>query len=278
MRTPLGGAVVLITGAASGIGKEMAEGAAHRGAKHVIVWDIDEEGGEIAASEIRSFGADATYYRVDLTDPDDVAAVGKRVLAEHGRVDVLINNAGIVTGKDFLDLTEEEIARTFDINALALYRTTRVFLPGMIERGKGSVTTIASAAGLLGVARQTDYSASKFAAVGFTESLRAELRHHGNPLHTLIVHPYYTNTRMFDGVKSRVSALLPILDTEEVAARILDAIEAGNQSLVMPRFAATIRLMKCLPVPVLDRVTDLFGIHSTMDEFVGHSGKRGDSQ
>ena len=59
MRTPLGGAVVLITGAASGIGKEMAEGAAHRGAKHVIVWDIDEEGGEIAASEIRSFGADA---------------------------------------------------------------------------------------------------------------------------------------------------------------------------------------------------------------------------
>lgn len=269
MRTPIAEAVVLITGGASGIGREMAIGAADRGATQVIIWDIDVDGAEEAVREIRSFGGRVAAYRVDLTDPADVAAVGERTLADHGRVDVLLNNAGIVTGKTFLDLTEEEIARTFDLNVLALYRVIRIFLPGMIERGRGSITTIASAAGLVGVSQQTDYSASKFAATGFMESLRAELRHQGTPLHTLIVQPYYVDTGMFDGVRTRFPRLLPILDVDEVAAAILDATEAGRQSLVMPRFAGAIRLAKILPVPILDRVLDLFGINATMDGFTG---------
>jgi len=269
MRAPLAGAVVLITGGASGIGKEMAIGAAGRGAKHVIIWDIDEAG-ETVAEEIRAFGGSASFYRVDLTVSDDVAAVGATTLADLGRVDILINNAGIVTGKRFLELTDDDVARTFELNVFALYRTTRIFLPGMIARGKGSVTTIASAAGLIGVSRQTDYAASKFAATGFMESLRAELRH--TPLHTLIVQPFYIRTGMFDGVTTRVPALLPILETDEAAARILDAIDAGRQSLVMPRFAAVVKLAKALPVPLLVRITDLFGINSTMDGFTGRPG------
>lgn len=269
MRTPIAGAVVLITGGASGIGREMAIGAANRGATRVIIWDIDVDGAEEVVREIRSFGGEAAAYRVDLTDPSDVAAAGEQTLADHGRVDVLLNNAGIVTGKTFLKLTEEEIGRTFDLNVLALYRVIRIFLPGMIDRGRGSITTIASAAGLVGVSQQTDYSASKFAATGFMESLRAELRHQGTPLHTLIVQPYYVDTGMFDGVRTRFPRLLPILDVDEVAAAILDAIEAGRQSLVMPRFAGAIRLAKILPVPILDRVLDLFGINATMDGFTG---------
>lgn len=269
MRTPIAGAVVLITGGASGIGREMVIGAANRGATQVIIWDIDVDGAEEVVREIRSFGGRVAAYRVDLTDPADVAAVGEQTLADHGRVDVLLNNAGIVTGKTFLKLTEEEIARTFDLNVLALYRVIRIFLPGMIERGRGSITTIASAAGLVGVSQQTDYSASKFAATGFMESLRAELRHQGTPLHTLIVQPYYVDTGMFDGVRTRFPRLLPILDVDEVAAAILDAIEAGRQPLVMPRFAGAIRLLKILPVPILDRVLDLFGINATMDGFTG---------
>lgn len=274
MRTPIAGAVVLITGGASGIGKEMAIGAANRGAKHVIIWDIDNASAEAVAGEIRSFGGGASAYRVDLTDPDDVTAVGERTLTDHGRVDILINNAGIVSGKTFLDLTEDDIRRTFDLNVLSLYRAVRVVLPGMIERRRGSITTIASAAGLIGVSKQTDYSASKFAATGFMESLRAELRHEGTPLHTLIVQPYYVDTGMFDGVKTRFPRLLPILHVEDVAAKILDSIESGRQSLVMPPFAAAIKLLKALPVPILDRLTDFFGINSTMDEFRGRASQQ----
>lgn len=271
MRAPIAGATVLITGGASGIGKEMAIGAAGRGAKHVIIWDIDEDSAHSVAEEIRSFGGAVSAYRVDLTDVDDVEAVGEQTLTDHGRVDILINNAGIVTGKSFLDLTDDDIARTFDLNVFSLYRVTRIFLPGMIKRGKGSVTTVASAAGLIGVSQQTDYSPSKFAATGFMESLRAELRHQGTPLHTLIVQPFYIDTGMFEGVKTRFPKLLPILEMEETAARILDSIDAGHQSLVMPRFASTVKFAKILPVPLLDWVTDLFGINSTMDEFTGRA-------
>lgn len=271
MRIPLAGATVLVTGGASGIGKEMAIGASHRGAKHVIIWDIDEGGGAEAVREIESFGGSASHDQVDLTDRDDVANKAARVLAERGRVDVLINNAGIVTGKKFLDLTDEDVERTFDLNVFALYRTVREFLPGMLERGKGSIVTIASAAGSVGVARQTDYSASKFAASGFTESLRAELRHSGTPLHTLLVQPYYINTGMFDGVSTKFPQLLPILDQDEVAAKVLDAIEAGKQNLVLPPFAGLMKLVKALPVPLQDRITDFFGVNSTMDRFTGRT-------
>lgn len=269
MRIPLAGAIVLVTGGASGIGKEMAIGATHRGAKHVIIWDIDEDGGEAVVRKIESFGGHVSFYHVNLLDPGAITSTGEQVLADLGRVDVLINSAGIVTGKHFLDLTDDDVTRTFGLNTFALYRTTRIFLPGMLERGKGSVVTIASAAGLVGVARQTDYSASKFAATGFNESLRAELHHSGHDLHTLIVQPYYINTGMFDGVETKYSSLLPILETDEVAAKVLDAIEAGRQSLVLPPFAALIKLLKILPVPLHDKLCDLFGINSTMDDFTG---------
>ncbi|WP_182355055.1 SDR family oxidoreductase [Flaviflexus huanghaiensis] len=274
MRSPIAGASVLITGAASGIGKELALSAAHRGATQVIIWDIDAEAAHAVVREIQSFGGSATAYRVDLADPAHVAAAGEETIAAYGRVDILINSAGIVTGKEFLDLTEEDITRTFNLNVFALYRVTKVFLPGMIARGKGSITAITSAAGLIGVARQTDYSASKFAATGFIESLRAELRHRGTPLHTLNVQPFYVNTGMFDGVNTRIPLLLPILDVDDVAAKILDAIESGRQSLVLPRFAALIKVAKILPVPVLDRVLDLFGINATMDHFRGRAASR----
>ena len=271
MRAPLAGANVLITGGASGIGKALALGAANRGASRIILWDIDEEAGGAVVDEIRSFGGRAECCRVDLTDPESVIEAGAQTLSA-GRIDIVINNAGIVTGKRFLELTEDDIARTFDLNVLSLYRVVRQFLPGMIERKKGSIVTVASAAGLVGVSRQTDYSASKFAAIGFMESLRAELRHDGTPLHTLIVQPYYVNTGMFDGVRTRFPRLLPILDVDDVADSILDSMEAGRQSLVMPAFAATIKLMKVLPVPLLDTITDLFGVNGTMDGFVGREG------
>ena len=161
---PVRGAVVLITGAGSGIGRLMALEAAKRGAKAVIIWDLNGETAEQTAAEILDLATReaatlprtlrASAYTVDVTSDEQVDAAAKAVLEEYGRVDILINNAGILAGKPFLETTQAEIERSFQVNTLAHYRTTRHFLPGMIKRDRGSVVTIASAAGLVGVPRQ----------------------------------------------------------------------------------------------------------------------------
>ncbi|HHW82360.1 MAG TPA: SDR family oxidoreductase [Actinomycetales bacterium] len=273
-RMPLEGTVVLVTGAGSGIGELVAVGAARRGARGVVLWDIDPVAAERVAAAVGLAGAEAYVQRVDVRDTQAVAAAAAQVLAQYGAVDVLVNNAGVVSGKDLVDLSEEEIARTFDVNVLAHYRTIRAFLPTMLQRDSGLVVTVASAAGLVGVARQTDYSASKFAAVGLTESLRAELRHRGSQVGTLLVCPYYIDTGMFEGVRTRVPLLLPILRPERVAEQVLDAIESGRQRLVLPAFAQSILFLKGLPVGIVDAVADLFGINATMDAFVGRPKSR----
>lgn len=271
-RTPVRGAVVLVTGAASGIGALVAVQAAHRGARAVVLWDLDLPAAQDVATRVQAAGATCLAQRVDLRDAQEVEAAGRVVLERLGRVDVLVNSAGVVTGRRFEDLSEEDVARTFDVNILALYRVVRCFLPGMRTRDRGCVVTIASAAGLVGVARQTDYSASKFAAVGFMESLRSELRRSGSHVRTLVVAPYYVSTGMFAGVRTRVPLLLPVLEPERVASQVLDSVERGDARRILPWFANAVLLVKALPVPVADAVTDLFGISTTMDTFTGRPG------
>ncbi len=262
---PLRGARVLITGAGSGIGRRMALGAARRGAREVILWDLSEERARRVQAEIEATGGTSSVGVVNVADRGAVAEAAQVA----GQVDVLINNAGVVTGEDLLDATEEDILRTFEVNTLALYWTTRAFLPAMNARDRGVVVTVASAAGLVGVARQTDYSASKFAAFGFTESLRNELRARGSNVATLLVAPFYIDTGMFEGVQTKFPRLLPILKEAEVSRRILDAIEEGDEQLIMPRLARFMPTARVLPVRAFDRVMDFFGVNRTMDHFTG---------
>lgn len=264
---PLRGARVLITGGGSGIGRLMALGAARRGAAEVVLWDLSEESARAVQAEIEGAGSAA---RIDVVDVSDRAAVAEAA-QRAGAIDVLINNAGVVTGADLLDATDEQIRLTFEVNTLALYWTTRAFLPGMIDRDRGVVVTIASAAGFVGVAKQTDYSASKFAAVGFTESLRSELRGHRSRVGTLLVAPFYIDTGMFEGVSTRFPRLLPILHQDEVATRILDALEAGAQQLMMPLMVRLAPVWRLFPVRMFDRIMDFFGINHSMDRFTGRA-------
>jgi all-trans-retinol dehydrogenase (NAD+) len=255
----LDGARVLVTGGGSGLGRQLALQAARRGAR-VVIWDRDADA---AAETVRVAGGAASSHRVDVTDSDAVATTAEAT----GPVDVLVNCAGVVTGKPLLKASEADIRRTYEVNTLAQYWTVRAFLPGMLERGSGSIVCIASAAGLVGVARQTDYAGSKWAAIGFTESLRAELR--GTGVRTLVVAPYYIDTGMFAGVRTRFPLLLPILREADVAARILAAVERGRQQLILPPLARTVPALRVLPTRAFDAVVDFFGINATMDSFVG---------
>jgi all-trans-retinol dehydrogenase (NAD+) len=261
--------IVLITGAGSGIGRLLAGELARRGAQ-LVLWDLDTDRLADVRGEIAELvGREPAGYGCDVSDRHAVAETAARVRAEVGEVDVLVNNAGIVSGRYLVDLPDEKIERTFAVNTLALYWTTKAFLPSMIERRRGHVVTIASAAALVGVAKQTDYSASKHAAFGFDESLRVELARTAPSLVTTVVCPFYIDTGMFAGVKTRVPLLLPILEPGDVARKIARAIERDRRVLVMPPLVRVLPAMRVLPPRAFDAMMNLFGVNRTMDDFVG---------
>ncbi|HXX90808.1 MAG TPA: SDR family oxidoreductase [Acidimicrobiales bacterium] len=270
--TALPGRIALITGAAAGIGRLLASELARRGATPVL-WDLDGDRLAAALDVVRAVGGGApSGYVCDVGDRDAVYEAAARVRSEVGDPDVVVNNAGVVSGARLLDLPDEQIRRTFEVNVLAHYWVTKAFLPAMVERNRGHIVTVASAAGLVGVARQTDYSASKHAVVGFDESLRAELRQVAPGVMTTVVCPYYVDTGMFEGVRTRVPFLLPILQPADVARKIADAVERDRRSVVLPPAVRLVPILRVLPPRAFDWVMDLLGVNVSMDQFTGHGG------
>jgi all-trans-retinol dehydrogenase (NAD+) len=259
---------ILITGASSGIGKLMAETFAAEGAR-VILWDINRVTLEAVEKELTERGLRCATYLCDVSSRDSVHDTAKRVIREHGPIDILINNAGVVSGRPLLEISDAEIERTFGVNALAPIWTTRAFLPAMIERGRGHIVTIASAAGLIGVPKMTDYAASKHAAVGFDDALRSELRHLGHRgIRTTVVCAYFISTGLFDGA-SKATPLLPILTPDYATRQIVRAIRRGRRRLLLPRAVALVYLGRLLPAPIFDWIVRALGVTRSMDNFTG---------
>lgn len=270
--TDLAGRNVLITGGGSGLGRRIAHRMAKQGAT-LVLWDINEGNLRKVTGELKELtGRPAHGYRCDVSNRRDVYATADRVRAEVGPVHVLVNNAGIVSGKRFLDLPDEKIEATFGVNTLSLFWTAKAFLPSMIERNEGHVVTISSASGLIGVAKLADYSASKFAAFGFDECLRMELRQMKSRVRTTVVCPYYINTGMFAGVRTRFRFLFPILEEDRVAERIVRAVRHDHTRVVMPPMVLTIPFLRLFPTWILDAVADLMGVNVSMDKFRGREG------
>jgi all-trans-retinol dehydrogenase (NAD+) len=260
---------VLVTGGASGIGRLIVLGCARVGAS-VTIWDLDATGADRTALEASEAGASSAHaFACDVSDREQVYARADETRAAAGDVDVLVNNAGIVSGRPLLELPDERIERTFAVNTLALFWTTKAFLPAMKARGSGHVVTVASAAGLIGTARETDYAASKFAAVGFNEALRQELRRSARGVRTTVVCPFYIDTGMFQGVKTRFPLLLPVLKEQQVADRVLKAIRRNTPQVQMPWMVQTLPMMRLLPVWAFDELADFFGLNNAMDAFTG---------
>lgn len=268
------GACVVITGAGSGIGRLMALRIVEEGGR-VAIWDINGEAARTTADMANAqVGADpsdpkAIAFTVDVTDNAAVQQAAADTIDALGRVNVLINNAGVVSGAPFEDLTEQQIRRTFAVNVLSLFWTTKAFIPALKKQQRAAIVTVASAAGIVAVARQTDYAASKFAAVGFTNSLRSELKKAGSHIRTLTVCPYYIDTGMFEGVTTKFPLLLPILKEQAVADKIVEAVAKGRERLIMPPFAAVAGFVAALPPKIADPIYGIFGLNEGMDHFTG---------
>lgn len=263
------GKVVLITGGASGIGRIMGRRALEKGAETLIIWDINTTN---IASTIKAFSSLGTVVgeRVDVSDLQQIADAYAAAKARFGRIDLLINCAGIVTGNQYFDgLTAEEIRRTMEINALAPMNIALQLLPDMLARNEGHICNIASAAGLLANPRMSAYAASKWAVIGWSDSLRVELKERKSRVRVTTIAPYYINTGMFDGVQSRW--FMPILDPENTARKILRAIERNRTFSGIPWGFHIVRLFQGIfPTPVFDFLFGkLFGVYHTMDHFTG---------
>eukprot|EP00300_Choanocystis_sp_HF-7_P028189 c33613_g1_i1.p1 GENE.c33613_g1_i1~~c33613_g1_i1.p1 ORF type:complete len:309 (+),score=73.37 c33613_g1_i1:45-971(+) len=263
------GKTVLVTGGGSGIGKILCRRLASLGCK-VIIWDVQQELSEATTAEINSSWPGSTvFYKVDLSNRVDVERVAAQTNADFDFVEVVVNNAGIATGKPLLEASPQQIERTFAVNTLAHFWVVRAFLPKMIERNAGYIVTVASIAGHFGVAKLVDYCSSKFAAVGFDESLRLEIKRLGKDIHTTCVCPYYIKTGMFEGVsESCMMGLLRPLEPEYVVDRMLQAIQAKEAVLMMPSIVKIAPWMRALfSARTNDSLSEMFGMNSSMDHF-----------
>jgi succinate-semialdehyde dehydrogenase/glutarate-semialdehyde dehydrogenase len=273
--TKLKDKTVLLTGAASGIGRLMALKLAAKGAR-LVLWDINQKALAELAQTIASQGHQVNTYLCDVSDKRAIFDTARQVQAEVGPIDVVINNAGVVYGKSFLEYTDEQLEKTIAVDQMAIVWTLRAFLPAMIERNAGHIVTISSAAGTIGVARLSAYCMAKFAAFGLDEALRMEFRKAGQNIKTTVVCPYYIDTGMFAGVKTRFAMLLPILKAAKVANKIIRAIERDKPRVILPAMVFTVPLLRLLPVKWFDWLTNFFGINASMDEFIGRNFNRED--
>jgi len=262
----LKGKTVLITGGASGIGKIMLRLMLEREAK-VIIWDINQESIDKTRLEFSQYKA-ISGYNVDISSLEQIQETAKRVKQEIGVVDVIINNAGIVVGKFFNEHSAVDIAKTMEINAIGPMYITNEFLGDMLKQNSGHICNIASSGGLISNPKMSVYASSKWALIGWSDSLRLEMKQLGKDINVTTIMPYYINTGMFDGVKSKI----PILEPEAAALTIVKAIERNKKMVTIPGYIYRLTRLgqSIMPINIFDWFAgDVLGIYKTMEHFVG---------
>jgi len=205
------GGVAVLTGAASGIGAALAQAIAQRGMALALV-DVDEAGLAATALRARAAGVQVSTHVLDLADAAAIAGLAPAVLGCHGRVNLLINNAGVALGGRFEQVTEADFDWLMRVNFEAAVRLTRAFLPLLQAEPMAQLVNVSSIFGLIAPPGQTAYCASKFALRGFSESLRHELADAGSPVGVTLVHPGGVRTSIAQ--RARVA---PGASEEEVA-------------------------------------------------------------
>ena len=259
---------ILITGGASGIGRIMGRIALEKGARCLVIWDINEASIASTVEEFRNIG-NVKGYKVDVSDNSQVIETVATTIKECGNVDIVINCAGIVANNDTFDKQSiNDIERTMRINSVAPMVIARQFLPGMIERNHGHICNIASAGGMISNPRMSVYAASKWAVIGWSDSVRIELKQMKSKVRFTTIAPYFINTGMFDGVKSRI---FPILKPEPTARKILNSIEKNRNFKGIPFGYHFIRFCQAvLPTSIFDYIFgEVVGIFHAMDNFTG---------
>lgn len=243
--------IAVVTGGSGGLGKLQVEGLAKAGLKQVIIMDIQEPTYKLPAN--------VSFYKTDLTQGAEISRVGDLIRQDIGHPTIVVNNAGTGIGKSLLDSTERSIKLTFNVNAVAPFLVTKEFLPDMIKNNHGHIVTIASLASYISPAQMIDYSASKAAALSFSEGLSQELKHRykARGIRNSVIHPNWIKTPLTTVFNNMDHAFGRQLEPERVANAIVKQILSGNSGQVMiPSELGVAALIRTLPNWMQERVRD----------------------
>lgn len=268
-RKTIRGERVLITGTAQGMGALYAHRFAEMG-NIVHCVDMQHALNQEVVNAIRAKGHTAYAYTYDITNWQAVQTLKEEIASNCAdSVTYIINNAGIVQGKPWLELSPEQIERTLKVNTLSQFYITKTFLPSIIANDHGHVVNVASVAGIFVIQNLTDYCASKFASIGFSQCLQQEFA--GTNVHCTVICPSHTLSGMFDGLYMRFQGLMPSLTTEQVVDRAILAVRENRDFLVTPSVFYYLQLIAGVaPKPFTDKVCQFLGTANCMNKFNGH--------
>lgn len=264
----LRGKRVLVTGAARGIGRAVCLRFARAGAVPLLA-DLEAAALDGAVEAVRGTAPAAKGYAVDVTDPATIASLRGAIHADGGPIDVLVNNAGVVFGGPFLDVPLERHRATFRVNVEGVVAMTHAFLPDLLSRPEAHLVQMASASGFLALPHGSTYAASKWACVGFSESMRAELAlRPGNAVGVTTVCPSYVSTGLFEGV--RPPLFVPMLTAEKLATKVVTAVLRDRAWVREPWMVKLTPFLRgTLPGPIFDSVARLLGVSTSMLSWKG---------
>lgn len=261
--------VAAVTGAGSGIGRALGVELARRRA-HLALSDVDEVGLAETVALCEGFGAKVTSARLDVADKDAVFGWADQVAVDHGKVNMIFNNAGVALGATVEAMSYEDFEWLMDIDFWGVVHGTKAFLPHLVASGEGHVVNISSVFGLLSVPSQSAYNAAKFAVRGFTDALRIELDMADNGVSATTIHPGGVKTRIarnarMDASVTEAGDITPdeavrefekvLMTTPEKAARqILKAVERNRRRALVGPDAKALDLISRLPAGLHQRV------------------------
>jgi acetoacetyl-CoA reductase/3-oxoacyl-[acyl-carrier protein] reductase len=228
----LDGKAALVTGASRGIGRAIAEELAHEGAKVAINYQSNDAKAQEVVDVITRFGGTAILTKANIADPQEARAMVKRVASQFGRLDVLVNNAGITHDKSLRKMTDEDWVQVIQTNLNAVFFCTSAAIPIMIEQNFGRIINISSMNGQIGAFGQANYAASKGGIIAFTKTAALELAKANITVNTIA--PGFTETDMFAkvpaNIQEQIKSRIPVgrfAHPEEIAKAVTFLVADG---------------------------------------------------
>ncbi len=261
------GRVAAITGAGSGIGQALALELAHRRA-NLALSDVDTNGLAGTVERCRAMGVTVTSERVDVADRTAVETWAAQVVSDHGRVNVIVNNAGVALAATVETMSYDDLEWLMAIDFWGVVHGTKAFLPHLQASGEGHIVNVSSVFGLISVPTQSAYNAAKFAVRGFTDTLRMELEIAGSPVSATTVHPggiktsIARNARVDQSVADMTGGAdraragfdrFAITSPEKAARQILAAVAQDRRRVLVGPDAKVIDLLARLPTGIYQR-------------------------
>ena len=229
------GEVAVVTGAGHGIGRQLALKLSKLGVR-VACWDINLAGARDTLASLEQLGGEGLALEVDVADREAVRRAALETRTQMGEVTLLFNNAGIMPCKPFMQYSQREVEKIFDVNVYSQFWTVQEYLPRMINLNKGHIISLSSMAGITGTPNLVPYCATKFAVKGLMDALFLELRASSatTNIHLTTIHPFVVDTGLAQKPRSRFQSLIPFTAPEVAADKIVAAMRRNLEYEFIP--------------------------------------------